>query len=182
MKAPPLHVGSKIRAYRKRRKLSLNEVSRVTGIAASTLSAMELDKSSPTLATLMKIASAFGMKVGAFVDEALYAEAVLCRAGEALPHGAAADGPGSASLTHGLLLNKMEADVVEVDPATDPFPAGARDRDRFFYCIKGEISLTVNGEEYVLGERDSLYVMPGVEVSIHGGMTACTLLVVRSTD
>jgi transcriptional regulator with XRE-family HTH domain len=180
MKAPSSQVGRKIRAYRKRQELSLNEVSRLTGIAASTLSAIELDKSSPTLATLMKIAAAFGMKVGAFVDEALYAEAVLCRAGEGLPQDTGPYGTGSRSLTHGLLLNRIEADLVEVAPTAGTFSAGPKDRDRFLYCLKGEISATVNREGYVLREGDSLYIMPGAEVSVSGSTTTSTLLVVRS--
>ena len=114
-----MDVGPKIRAYRKRRGLYLNEVYRLTGIAASTLSAIELDKSSPTLATLTKIASVFRMKVGAFVDETLYVKAVLCRAGEGQPTESREKGRTVRSLTHGMLLNRMQAVIVTLEPGTD---------------------------------------------------------------
>lgn len=62
-------VGSKIRIFRLRKKISLNELSRMTGIAVSNLSSMELGKSSPTLSTLVKIADAFEVRAGVFLDE-----------------------------------------------------------------------------------------------------------------
>jgi transcriptional regulator with XRE-family HTH domain len=182
MKVPSLHVGRKIRAYRKRRELSLNEVSRLTGIAASTLSAIELDKSSPTLATLLKLAAAFDMKVGPFVDEVLYAEAVLCRAGEGVPLETGADRTKALSLTNGLLLNRMDADLVELLPKAGPVSPGPKDKDRFLCCLKGEVSVMVNRESYVLREGDSLYIMPDAEASIDGSSkTSCVLVVTSGT-
>ncbi len=56
-------VGARIRLYRRKKNLSLTDLSRLTGIAASNLSSIELNKTSPTLNTLIKIADAFDMKV-----------------------------------------------------------------------------------------------------------------------
>ena len=46
-----VNIGAKIRWYRKRKNISLAQLSAVTGIAASNLSSIELNKTSPTLNT-----------------------------------------------------------------------------------------------------------------------------------
>jgi transcriptional regulator with XRE-family HTH domain len=182
MKSPPMDVGPKIRAYRKRRGLSLNEVSRLTGIAASTLSAIELDKSSPTLATLTKIASVFHMKVGAFVDETLYMKAVLCRAGEGQSKESREQGMTARSLTHGLLLNYMQAEIVELEEGPGPLlPAGTMS-DRFIYCIGGECTATVDRESYLLRKGDSLYVVAESGLTLQSGVARAIMLVVTAND
>jgi transcriptional regulator with XRE-family HTH domain len=69
MSSSEIHVAEQIRAFRKKKKLSLTDLSKLTGIAASNLSSIELGKSSPTLNTLVKIASAFHLRAGLFLDE-----------------------------------------------------------------------------------------------------------------
>jgi len=179
MKQPSMDVGRKIRAYRKRRGLSLNEVSRLTGIAASTLSAIELDKSSPTLATLMKISAIFGMKVGAFVDEALYTKAVFCRSGEGLPLEKRERGLTSCSLSHGLLLNRMQAAIMSLEPRTHEIALEGKEKDRFLYCLSGEIMARVDQTTYVLQEGDSLYVMAEAGIGL-GPSQGAVILMLKS--
>ncbi|MBM4328793.1 MAG: helix-turn-helix transcriptional regulator, partial [Deltaproteobacteria bacterium] len=77
-----LRVGPNIRELRKRKGLSLPKLAKLTGIAASNLSSLELNKSSPTLNTLVRIAAAFNMKLGAFLDEVVYEKAVVRRRGQ----------------------------------------------------------------------------------------------------
>lgn len=182
MKKPLMDVGPKIRAYRKRKGFSLNEVSRLTGIAASTLSAIELDKSSPTLATLIKISAAFGLKVGAFVDEALYAKAVFCHAGEGQPLDTHERGVTVRSLTHGLLLNRMQAVIVTLEPGTDRFSLDGKGSDRFLYCLSGEAIARVDEATYVLHEGDSLYVMAEAATEVTSTARQSTILALRSDD
>ncbi len=72
MNQSEIDAGAKIRSYRKRKGLSLTRLSEITGIAASNLSSLELNKTSPTLQTLARIADAFDVKISEFLDEIFY--------------------------------------------------------------------------------------------------------------
>ena len=162
-------VGSKIRIFRLRRKISLNELSRMTGIAASNLSSMELGKSSPTLSTLVKIADAFEVRAGVFLDEVLYRKAVLCRKsdGEIIESTPNAQG---ILLTSGVWLNKLQVEFLEIRAGgqVQLKPVG---RDRFLCCLRGTLTARVDDETYFLGEGDGLYLMPEAETILHNETT-----------
>ncbi len=174
-----IDVGAKIRAYRKRKQLSLTDLSRMTGIAASNLSSIELNKSSPTLATLMKIADAFGMKAGAFVDEAIYRKAVQCPAGGGKQ--IKTDSPvGSVLLlTAGISLNKLEVRIISLEKRTGSIDFESTGTDRFVYCLEGRIIAQVDDEAFSLRKGDSLYLLPeaGVTFESTGPGAASFLLV-----
>ena len=176
-----IDVGSKIRAYRKRKKISLMDLSRITGIAASNLSSMELNKSSPTLSTLMKIASAFGVKVGAFLDETLYRKSVHCLAGEGEEIHAGSAAVSVRLVTSGISLNKMEAKIITVEKAAGSFNLEATGKDRFVYCIEGQINAQVDDETFSLAKGDSFYLLPEASVAFElGSSNEATLLLVSA--
>lgn len=60
---PPLAVGAYIHALRKARRWTLVETSKRTGLSLSALSKIERDELSPTLTSLNKIATGFGIDV-----------------------------------------------------------------------------------------------------------------------
>jgi transcriptional regulator with XRE-family HTH domain len=176
-----IDVGSKIRAYRKRKKISLMDLSRTTGIAASNLSSLELNKSSPTLSTLMKIASAFGVKVGAFLDETLYRKAVHCPAGEWDEIQAGSPAVSVRLVTSGILLNKMEAKVITLKKTAGCFDLEATGTDQFVYCIEGRISARVDDETFSLAKGDSLYLLPEASAAFELGTSKeATILLISA--
>ena len=59
-------VGEKLRDLRKRRQLSVREIADRSGISHSTVSLIERDKISPTVATLQAILDALGSSMAAF--------------------------------------------------------------------------------------------------------------------
>jgi len=59
-------VGSRLRELRSRQRLSLRALSKKAGVAVSFLSKIESGKSSPTLATLLKLLEALDTRVPAF--------------------------------------------------------------------------------------------------------------------
>lgn len=56
-------LGEKIRFLRKEKHYSILKLRELTGLSKSTISELENDKSSPTTATLEKIANALGVKI-----------------------------------------------------------------------------------------------------------------------
>ncbi len=178
-----IDLAANIRAFRNKRNMSLTELSQKTGIAASNLSSIELGKSSPTLNTLVKIAAAFDMKAGMFLDEILYKKAVKCPKGEGenLPTDSAK--VSVRFLTSGVALNRMESAIVTLDPSAQTSQTDQGFFDRFIYCLSGAITVLVEDEVHILQEGDSLYIMPEVKARLENrGRRQGTVLVVSLTD
>ncbi|MBM3298938.1 MAG: helix-turn-helix domain-containing protein, partial [Deltaproteobacteria bacterium] len=160
MKEVDVKVGSKIRAFRMRKALSLVDLAQMTGIAASNLSSIELNKSSPTLHTLVKIAHAFGLRIGEFLDGVMYTKAVLCP--KAAPEAAKSTSSGHwhHSLTSEVPFSKMDASVIVFQSTLDREKQIEPGTDRFVYCLEGEITASVDDQTYPLTQGDGLYLLP----------------------
>ena len=183
MEPTAIALGANIRACRNKRKMSLNELSRRTGIAASNLSSMELGKSSPTLNTLVKIAAAFNMKAGMLLDEVLYKNVVMCPKGEGENLATDSDTFSIRLLTSEVPLNRMESLIITLKPLSQTTRSVHTACDRFLYCLSGEPRVFVGDEAYVVREGDSLYVSPEVEMQFENpGVGQASVLVVSLTD
>ncbi|MEI8183199.1 MAG: XRE family transcriptional regulator [Desulfomonile sp.] len=175
-------LGAQIRAFRKKKKLSLTALSRLTGIAASNLSSIELNKSSPTLITLVKIADAFHMRVGAFLDEALYSSAVLCAARTARAENSSNRGCSINLLTVGVSMGNLQARVFSLESNSDPCPLGGEGTDRFVYCLNGVVAVHVGDETLLIEARDGLYLRSDVAATIENtGKDDVSVLSVNSS-
>lgn len=170
-------LGSQVRAFRKKRKLSLTALSQLTGIAASNLSSIELNKTSPTLSTLVKIADAFHLRVGAFLDEALYHNAVTCAYGEAKLEKSTSRGATVALLTSGIPMGNLQVRVFSLEPHSEQCPLGGEGTDRFLYCVHGLVTAHVDGESLPIEELDGLYLRSDASATIEnsGSGTAVVL-------
>jgi DNA-binding XRE family transcriptional regulator len=155
-----INVGARIRAFRQGKGLSLVELSRRTGIAPSNLSSIELNKSSPTLATLMKIAHAFDMRIGEFLANALYSKAVLARAPALVSSQVGPAGLHVHHFTESVSFNKMDAFMVTVVSGLASPPPLEPGTDRILCCLLGEIRASADDQTYDLSMHDILYLLP----------------------
>jgi len=160
-----MDIGSKIRSYRKRKGLSLTDLSRMTGIAASNLSSIELNKSSPTLKTLIRIARAFNLKAGAFLDEALHEKVIFVRKGQGQEMGTTAPGHSVTALTDLVYPGILEAKIVALQPNSGPLLPADGNAERFVYCMHGKATARGQGQNYELRAGDSLYLASDTRVS-----------------
>ncbi len=62
-------IGNKIRTLRKKKILTLKQLANRTGLSVSLISQIELAKTSASVSTLYKIASALGIKIGYFFSD-----------------------------------------------------------------------------------------------------------------
>ncbi len=69
--AAPIEVGTRIKDYRQRRKLSLRELAQALGCSASFLSRVETNKTSPTLRQLERLAQALSTSVEELISPGL---------------------------------------------------------------------------------------------------------------
>ena len=159
MKHHETDLGAKIRAYRKKKGLTLNRLSEKTGIAASNLSSIELSKTSPTVATLIKIAAAFGTAPGAFLDSALREKAVPCKPKEIVAAADKSEGLREFSLTGRLNDNALAARVMRVESGAPPFRVETGETECFIYMAAGEVIATVGDDEFLLNRGDGLYLL-----------------------
>ncbi len=166
MGSSDIDVGACVRAYRKRAGLSLKELSARTGIAASNLSAIELNKSSPTLNTLMRIADAFGLKVGAFLDEVIYSRAYLCNGKDGTSSDERDDRGSTVRLTGHVPLAKIDAALLRVRTGENPLLITPDQMDRFLYCTAGRVTVGVDGEQFELTAGEGLYVVAGAWLTL----------------
>jgi len=158
MKASHRDIGHQIRVFRKKKGLSLTALSRLTGIAASNLSSIELNKTSPTLTTLLKIADAFGLKAGALLDDILYEKAVFCPGKEVPMERHGTDELFVNSLTTDVQRPQLHVRELRIQPGASAFVVPDEKTDRFFHCVRGAVGILVDTTHYQLKAGDGLYL------------------------
>ena len=62
-KVEPMQLGKQVKSIRKKNKLTLEEASKLTGLARSTLSKIENEQISPTFAVMQKLAAGLGIDI-----------------------------------------------------------------------------------------------------------------------
>ena len=75
-------VGGKIKQIREMKKVSLEELASRIGMEISVVQKIEQDKIVPSLAPLIKIARALGVRLGTFLDDSDNYGPVVVRSGE----------------------------------------------------------------------------------------------------
>lgn len=159
-----LNIGRKIRKLRKDERLTLQDLSALSGLSKPLLSQIENDQVIPPLATLLKIAK--GLKVGIhffFEEEEDRQKFVLLRNADlkSSRRRAGNDSPQSYlyhSLAPGMRHKSMEPFLVE-------FEAGAwndsllykHDGEEFIYLLAGELEFHYGQEIMTLKAGDSIY-------------------------
>jgi transcriptional regulator with XRE-family HTH domain len=162
----PAEPGLALRRHRKRARLSLRALAARTGVSASFLSQVERGVAEPSVSTLVRIAQALDLPVGALLDERLPArpagERVVRRAFRrrvTVPAG----GAELELLTDEAAAGGLEVSIVTVAPGAAREPAVLRTEpgERFVHVVAGALRLTVGAEEVVLDPGDSFTVPPG---------------------
>lgn len=159
-------IGEKIRGQRQQRRLTLQELSELTGLSKPLLSQIENEQVVPPLATLLKIAR--GLKVDIhffFEDEGNRQKLVLTR-GEELRPGLQRQAINAESrpytyhsLAQGMRQKHMEPFLVEVENTRwdDKLFFRHDGEEEFLYVLEGEIDLHYGSDVYRLQQGDSVY-------------------------
>ncbi len=159
-----LQLGAKIRKLRQERRLTLQELSDLTGLSKPLLSQIENDQVTPPLATLLKIAK--GLKVGIhyfFEDEGDRQKYVLIRGGQI---GASRRRSGSDAtegylyrpLAPGIRHKQIEPFIVEFEMTEwDNSYFYSHEGEEFLYIVDGELEFHYGQEVMILKAGDSIY-------------------------
>lgn len=96
-------IGAKLKTTRLKRDLTIQELSAMSKVSANMISRIERGLTTPSVEILMKLATAFGMSMSYFVEEAEKgSEVVLTRGGEGVPVFYFVDKHQIVSLTEGI--------------------------------------------------------------------------------
>jgi transcriptional regulator with XRE-family HTH domain len=155
-------IGPKVRRLRLRKKLGLVQLGEHTGLSPALLSKIERGHLFPTLPTLMRIALVFGIGLDHFFkedpDRPIYA--VVRKADRIrLPDKAGRSSPAYRfeSLDYPVSERKLNGYYVEIESEDESSDPHEHPGAEIIYVLRGELVLNVEGEDFELGEGDSMY-------------------------
>lgn len=153
----PAHVGPRLRRLREQRGFSQRELARRAGVTNATVSQIEQDRVSPSVASLHKIVGALGLSLAAFFAASDSAEASPFQRGADLVEIGAGGlslrlvGPASEGRALRMLAERYA-------PGADTGQAMLQHRgEECGIVIRGQIEVTVGAETRVLGPGDAYY-------------------------
>lgn len=177
-------IGSKIRTLRQKKDLGLVQLGEHTGLSSGMLSKIERGQLFPTLPTLLKIAMVFGVGLEYFfVDQNDNPLKAVVRKKDRLR---LPDKPGKESpsfffesLDFPVVDRKMQAYYAEFDGRPEPTEPHKHEGAEIIYVMKGQLIVTIEGEDTTLEEGDSMYFDSGcTHTYCRQGRATCSAIVV----
>ena len=147
MDAMSSRISENLRQIRKEKKLSLDSMAEQTGVSKSMLGQIERGESSPTVATLWKIATGLHISFTALL-EGRQTETQLIQRGEVSP---LLSDEGRFRLFPYDAERRFEMLSIELEPGTRSESVPHEDgTEEFVLVFEGALRLTVDGVEYVV--------------------------------
>jgi len=158
-----MKIGSRIKNLRSSHRITLNDLAKKTGLTASFLSQLERDLTSPSVASLEKIAEALNTKVGYFFEREEGKELIFIKKGMDKKVIDKEKNISCEKLASGLLNIKMQPQVfnlgIKAELSKDTIrPEG----EKFGMVLKGKVEVIFprksgHNEKLILEEGDSIY-------------------------
>ena len=185
-----IDLGTRLRALRTERGLSLSQLETATKISSSFLSLVESGKSDITISRLVRLADFFDVELSDLVEGSRV---------ERSPYEVIRDGEGSvlASSSEGITTRFLGHQRWQLSPRVSDYDAGgtieiaggeqaAREilhhRELFVYVITGTFEITVHEEEPItLSRGDALLIRDGADRVSNTGRRPGRLLIVGVT-
>ena len=178
--APESRIGQKLTTLRESLNLSVDELAERCGCSAEVISGLEAGHLAPSLAPLIKITRALGVRLGTLLDDDTSIGPVITRAGDAesaarlrsLETASDAGTLGFFSLAATKASRHMEPFLIEVRPGEEGQHAlSSHEGEEFIYVLSGSVEIEYGKELYALGPGDSIYydsIVPHQVRAYHG--------------
>ncbi len=182
-------IGAKITTLRESLQLSREELAERCDCDASVIAGLEGGAIAPSLAPLIKITRALGVRLGTLLDDDTHVGPVITRKDEAEEVArlksleTSSDGGvlDFFSLAEGKTSRHMEPFMITVNPAEgDSHSLSSHEGEEFVYVLNGEIELSYGKDLHVMSAGDSIYydsIVPH-QLRCHGDVPARILAVV----
>jgi transcriptional regulator with XRE-family HTH domain len=182
-----IDLGTRLRALRTERGLSLSQLEAATKISSSFLSLVESGKSDITISRLVRLADFFDVELSDLVEGSRT---------ERKPLEVVRDGEGSVltSSAEGITTRFLGHQRWQLSPRVTDYEAGAmleiaggeqavreilHHRELFIYIVTGSFEITVHGEEPVnLSRGDAVLIRDGADRVVNTGRRPARLLIV----
>jgi transcriptional regulator with XRE-family HTH domain len=173
----PKTVGEKIRQIREMKKVGLEELAERSGIEISLIQKIEEEKNVPSLAPLIKIARALGVRLGTFLDDAHSYGPVVVRSNEYHQGARFTSQPSEArehlnfySLAYDKAGRNMEPFIIEIEPGQkSDYMLSSHEGEEFIFVLEGVVEINYGKEIYKLEKGDSIYLDSIVMHNVHAG-------------
>lgn len=172
----PVNVGERLKMARKKKGLSLQDISRRTDTEVQFLANIEEGKVAPPLGVIIRLAKALEMKMGYFISGEEHKAYTIVRrrdrkivsrydAGKAKYYGYEYE-----SLAPHKKDRHMEPFLVTLHPADTDAERSTHDGQEFIFVLQGEVEIRLGKETHVLEPGEAIYydsIVPHL-VKCHG--------------
>jgi transcriptional regulator with XRE-family HTH domain len=154
-------VAERVRTYRGRLQMTVEELAEKSGVGAGVIAAVEAGEVYPALGVLVKLSRALGQRIGTFMDDQCRPDPIVtraeARAREKATHTACASGGfGYFPLGRGKPDRHMEPFYVEI-AADVSAPLSSHEGEEFIVVVSGTVELVYGEARHVLQPGDSAY-------------------------
>ena len=151
-------IGNRLKTTRLKRDMTIQELAMSAKVSANMISRIERGLTTPSVEILMKIATAFGMSIGYFIEEEeISGTTVVTRRGAGKPVFFFEEKHQIVSLTQGI---RDPGFSVFVDRLEHGCTSGAgvmvQSGEEFAYVLSGRIEFIIDDESFLLEEGDAI--------------------------
>jgi transcriptional regulator with XRE-family HTH domain len=148
-------VGKTIRLLRENRKLSLRDLSTMSGLSINAISKIERGENSPTVASLHKLASALEVQITELFRQEIHQFAVFVKSEDSTT--LKSNGFTIETLGTGLSNQQLEPFKMIVAPYTGNIAEPVSHAgEEFIYCLSGKLEYFIGTEIFILEPGDRL--------------------------
>jgi transcriptional regulator with XRE-family HTH domain len=173
-------IGDKVATVRESLGLSCEDLAERSGCEVVVIERIEAGEIVPSLAPLIKISRALGVRLGTLLDDDTQVGPVVTRANEAeevarLKSLETGEGAGTLdffSLAAGKTARHMEPFLIDVHPASDPANLSGHEGEEFLFVLSGELVVAYGKDVITLGVGDSIYYDSIVPHQVRAGGSA----------
>lgn len=149
-------LGKRIKQMREERELTLKNVSEVTGLSVGFLSQVERNITDPSIASLKKIADAFGVKITEFFEKVSQKNFVIKKDERSKLL------LGNSKVVYELLAStamerKMEPILKIIESGAFSGQVDGHEGEEFAFILEGCLEVSVGDDSFFLEEGDSIY-------------------------
>ena len=182
-------VGEKIKSLRETKQISIEQLAERTGLAEAQIERIENNVDIPSLAPLIKIARALGVRLGTFLDDQEEVGAVVTRRQDTSNDTISFSNNAMNARTHmhyqSLAKSKsdrhMEPFIVEIEATNETqYSLSSHEGEEFIYVMEGIIEVCHGKKCHIIKAGDTIYYDSIVPHHVHGyeGQAAKILAVV----
>lgn len=152
----------RLKNYREEAGLSVQALADKTGCPVDIIERAEAGGRQPALGYLVKLARAFGVRLGTLLDDEMVNDPLIHRAAEmkqaVLPAGAiTTEGQAYYALGKGKADRHMEPFRITLGPSLKEPVLSSHEGEEFIVVISGKVRLDYGAETHVLEAGDSMY-------------------------